>query len=195
MFSIAVVTKVFQTNYKRDNEFLHWLIKFAMCPGRKQTDVILTFGPDIRMRVESSTYSAPDKAVKTSLVAYVIARHNFGAASDFRRELLENSDACHYQIREKVWPDCYWKTEREKGRYGYTRAGCRTEGKRRANERGSHSQTTRHSGCRSESRHWQEEISSSSTIAWLSGCWSETEHWEEESNSSYNSTAGITLSN
>ena len=33
--SSAVITKVFQTNYKRGNEFLHGLIKFAMCTGRK----------------------------------------------------------------------------------------------------------------------------------------------------------------
>ena len=33
MFSNAVVTKVFQTNHKRDNEFFHRLIKFAMCTG------------------------------------------------------------------------------------------------------------------------------------------------------------------
>ena len=53
MFSSAVVVKVFQTNYKRDNEFLHRLIKFAMYTGRKQKqDVILTFEPDMRMRVE-----------------------------------------------------------------------------------------------------------------------------------------------
>ena len=35
VFSSAEATKVFQTNYKRDNEFLHRLIKFAMCTGRK----------------------------------------------------------------------------------------------------------------------------------------------------------------
>ena len=33
--SSAVITKVFQTNYKRGNEFLHRMIKFAMCTGRK----------------------------------------------------------------------------------------------------------------------------------------------------------------
>ena len=33
--SSLVITKVFQTNYKRDNEFLLMLIKFAMCTGRK----------------------------------------------------------------------------------------------------------------------------------------------------------------
>ena len=33
--SSAVITKVFQTNYKRGNEFLHRLIKFVMCTGRK----------------------------------------------------------------------------------------------------------------------------------------------------------------
>ena len=36
VFSRAVVVKVFQTNYKRGNEFLHKLIKFAMCTGRKK---------------------------------------------------------------------------------------------------------------------------------------------------------------
>ena len=35
VLSSAVVMKVFQTNYKRGNEFLHRLIKFAMCTGRK----------------------------------------------------------------------------------------------------------------------------------------------------------------
>ena len=33
--SSAVIPKVFQTNYKRGNEFLLRLIKFAMCTGRK----------------------------------------------------------------------------------------------------------------------------------------------------------------
>ena len=33
--SSAVITKVFQTNYKKVNEFLHRLIKFTMCTGRK----------------------------------------------------------------------------------------------------------------------------------------------------------------
>ena len=36
VFSSAVVGKVSQTNYKRDNEFFHRLIKFAMCTGRKK---------------------------------------------------------------------------------------------------------------------------------------------------------------
>ena len=36
VFSRAVVGKVFQTNYKRGNEFLHRLIKFAMCTCRKK---------------------------------------------------------------------------------------------------------------------------------------------------------------
>ena len=35
MFSIAVDTKDLQTNYKREDEFLPWLIKFAMSIGRK----------------------------------------------------------------------------------------------------------------------------------------------------------------
>ena len=35
VFSSAVITKVFAANYKKVNEFLHWLIKFAMCSGRK----------------------------------------------------------------------------------------------------------------------------------------------------------------
>ena len=35
VFSSAVGTKVFRTNYKRGNEFLHRLIKFTMCTGRK----------------------------------------------------------------------------------------------------------------------------------------------------------------
>ena len=34
--SSAVITIVFQTNYKRGNEFLHRLIKFAMCTDRKK---------------------------------------------------------------------------------------------------------------------------------------------------------------
>ena len=33
--SSSVITKVFQTNYKRGNAFLHRLIKLAMCTGRK----------------------------------------------------------------------------------------------------------------------------------------------------------------
>ena len=47
VFSRAVVVKVFQTNYKRGNEFLHKLIKFAMCIGRKNcpTYVMVTFAP------------------------------------------------------------------------------------------------------------------------------------------------------
>ena len=36
VISSAVVAKVFQTNYKTDNEFFHSLIKFAMCTGRKK---------------------------------------------------------------------------------------------------------------------------------------------------------------
>ena len=35
VFSSTVVTKVFQTNYKRENEYLLMLIKFAMYTGRK----------------------------------------------------------------------------------------------------------------------------------------------------------------
>ena len=37
VFSSAVITKVFAANYKEFNEFLHWLIKFAMCTGRNNT--------------------------------------------------------------------------------------------------------------------------------------------------------------
>ena len=35
VFSSALITKVFAANYKKVNEFLHWLIKLAMCIGRK----------------------------------------------------------------------------------------------------------------------------------------------------------------
>ena len=35
VFSSAVITKVFTARYKTVNEFLHWLIKFATCTGRK----------------------------------------------------------------------------------------------------------------------------------------------------------------
>ena len=35
VFSSAVITKVFAANYKKVNEFFHWLIKMAMCTGRK----------------------------------------------------------------------------------------------------------------------------------------------------------------
>ena len=50
VFSSAVITKVkvFAANYKKVNEFLHWLIKFAMCmhalAGRIGY-VIVTFEP------------------------------------------------------------------------------------------------------------------------------------------------------
>ena len=36
VFSSSLITKVFAANYKKVNEFLHWLIKFAMCTGRKK---------------------------------------------------------------------------------------------------------------------------------------------------------------
>ena len=46
MISSAVVLKVFQTNYKRDNEFLPWLIKFAMCTWQEALAyVVVTFAP------------------------------------------------------------------------------------------------------------------------------------------------------
>ena len=35
VFSSAVITKVFAANYKKVNEFFHWLIKLAKCIGRK----------------------------------------------------------------------------------------------------------------------------------------------------------------
>ena len=45
--SSAVITNVFQTNYKRDNEFLHWLFKYPICTGKLEACayVLVNFTP------------------------------------------------------------------------------------------------------------------------------------------------------
>ena len=62
--SSAVITEVFQTNYKRGNEFLHWLIKFAHY-------VTVTFEPVSDVHAHGGILTVMQTTVSDKLIMHI----------------------------------------------------------------------------------------------------------------------------